>query len=59
MGYERDWTPVETTEVPCCICGVPGHIEYREWESSCGGFDDYYYRCKACGADWWVEGPDA
>lgn len=59
MGYQGDWKPVEDPKVPCRKCGVAGHIEYREWESSCGGYEDYKYRCAACGQNWWVEGADA
>jgi RecJ-like exonuclease len=59
MGFTSDWTPSERPEVPCPKCSVPGQIEWRGWESSCGGYDDYKYRCNACGHTWWVEGPDA
>jgi RecJ-like exonuclease len=58
MSYSHDWRAVED-EVPCRKCAVAGQIEYREWESSCGGHEDYHYRCRACGADWWCEGADA
>lgn len=34
-------------------------MESRCVESSCGGFDDYKFRCKDCGETWWAEGPDA
>ena len=59
MGYSLDWKPVERSEVPCRKSDEAGGIEYREWESSCGGYEDYHYRCTKCGADWWVEGADA
>lgn len=58
MAYETDWTPVKD-EVPCRKCNEVGGIEVREWESSCGGYDDYHYRCTKCSADWWIDGPDA
>jgi hypothetical protein len=32
-------------DVICCNCGTPGKIEYHIWESPCGGFEDYNYRC--------------
>ncbi len=59
MGYETDWTPVKNQTVPCRKCNETGGIEFREWESSCGGYEDYHYRCTKCGNDWWVEGADA
>lgn len=59
MGYQNEWTPVSSSDVPCRKCGEKGHIEYREWESSCGGFEDYHYRCNSCSSDWWVEGADS
>ncbi len=59
MTYQHDWVPVENGEVPCRKCGQAGHVEYREWESSCGGYEDYHYRCTTCKKDWWVEGADA
>jgi hypothetical protein len=57
--YETDWKPVARAEVPCRKCGVPGHIEFRDLESSCGGYEGVHYRCTNCGKDWWVEGADA
>lgn len=39
-------------------CGS-GDVRYRVWESSCGGYEDYHYRCFGCGKTWWVEGADA
>lgn len=58
MSYQHDWRAVED-DVPCRKCNVAGQIKYRKWESSCGGFEDYHYRCVACGKDWWCEGGDA
>ena len=58
MSYTSDWAPVKD-DVPCRKCGEIGGVEVRDWESSCGGFDDYHYRCLKCNEDWWIEGPDA
>lgn len=58
MATETDWRTI-LTSAPCRECGVAGRIEYSLWESDCGGFEDAHYRCLACGADWWVDGPDA
>lgn len=54
-----DWKPVSNPAVPCRKCKEPGGIEYYEWESPCGGYEDYHYRCTKCNADWWIEGADA
>ena len=58
MGYQHDWQPVPG-DYRCRHCNEVGRVEFREWESSCGGYEDYHYRCTACGDDWWVEGADA
>ena len=42
----------------CHKCGSED-VWYQEWESSCGGYEDYQYECCSCGKIWWVEGPDA
>jgi len=34
-------------------------VFFRTWESSCGGYEDEKYECRACGCVWWVDGPDA
>lgn len=36
-------------DVPCRKCGVHA-VSMREWESSCGGWEDYQYKCHHCGA---------
>jgi hypothetical protein len=37
-------------------CGAK--VQYRSWESSCGGYEDYQYRC-ASGHMWWIDGIDS
>lgn len=63
--FRDDWrhatiTNSEGIEVgwPCRKCDGR-NVYYREWESSCGGYDDIQYECRDCGRKWWVEGPDA
>jgi transposase-like protein len=41
----------------CPQCG--GKVKYRIWESSCGGYEDYNFKCQSCGHDWWVDGCDS
>lgn len=53
-----DWRPCDD-DIPCRKCKEVGTIELSVWESSCGGYEDYHYRCKSCGGDWWIDGPDA
>lgn len=50
-----EWKPA-TQE---CQCGDGEQLEYRVVESSCGGYEDYQYRCKACGKTFWVDGVDS
>lgn len=41
----------------CRKCGMIGQVKYRVWESSCGGYEDYNYKC-TCSHSWWVDGDD-
>jgi len=59
MSFTTEWKPEEDTSYACYKCGTVGQVEYRIWESSCGGYDDYKFRCNHCQETWWVEGPDA
>jgi len=42
----------------CRQCGSM-KVKYREWDSNCGAFTDYQYKCQRCGHVWWVDGIDA
>lgn len=46
-------------EIKCRECKAERHVRYRIWESSCGGYEDYNYKCFACGHSWWVDGIDS
>lgn len=59
MSYSPKWTPVKNDSFSCPKCQTKGQIEYREWESSCGGYEDLKYHCKSCDHMWWVEGSDS
>lgn len=48
----------ESKDRPCPKC-KGGPVMYRVWESSCGGYEDYKYRCAACGHTWWIDGIDS
>jgi DNA-directed RNA polymerase subunit M/transcription elongation factor TFIIS len=58
--YTNAWKPtkVENPKFVCRKCGSDD-VWYRKWESSCGGYDDTKYECRACERTWWVEGADA
>ena len=60
MGYTMEWerAEIKNARFKCPQCGGKS-IEYRVWESSCGGYDDLNYRCVDCGKEWWVESSDA
>ena len=53
-GTSGDWKP---GTIPCHKCGQET-VQYRVWESSCGGYEDVHYRCLNCKNEWWVEGDD-
>lgn len=44
-----------------CVCrrcrGT--NVRYRIWESHCGGYEDYNYKCFDCEYQWWVDGIDS
>lgn len=42
----------------CPICNTPT-MQYRVWESSCGGYEDLQYKCTTCNHGWWVDGIDS
>lgn len=54
-----DWRPTKATnpDFKCRKCGSDD-IWFREWESSCGGYDDIKYECRGCSRVWWVESSD-
>ncbi len=55
---EGDFGGWNKSITPCRDCGQP-KILWRMWESHCGGYEDYQYKCENCGKSWWVEGPDS
>lgn len=52
--FDSEWKDSGRT---CRHCG--GAMEYRVWESSCGGYEDEKHRCKECGKGYWIDGPDS
>lgn len=56
---DGDFQAWEDSKAPCRKCG--GAVKCRAWESSCGGYEDYQYRCQSreCGHSWWVDGCDS
>jgi len=53
---EGDFSPWHDVDRKCYRCG--GQMEEREWESHCGGYTDYKYRCKECMHTFWIDGDD-
>lgn len=49
----------EKAKGPCPNCGVEGQHFVKEWESSCGGYVDFKFRCGACNKIHWVDGIDS
>ncbi len=43
--------------VPCPVCRQHT-VHLAAWDSNCGGFTDWRYRCE-CGHTWWVDGVDS
>jgi hypothetical protein len=53
------FAPDKTVATPCRHCGKVGEVVEKAWDSSCGGWTDYRYDCRACGKGWWEEGIDS
>ena len=53
--FTAGWT---TCDAACPNCSSR-NTEYRTWESSDGGWEDYKYHCKDCGTTWWIDGIDS
>jgi transposase-like protein len=52
--FENNW---KDSIIKCPKCG--GDVQYRMWESSCGGYEDAKFKCKKCSYIWWVDGSDS
>ena len=48
----------EDTDCECRHCHAFA-VTVRQWDSNCGGYEDYKYTCGACGHVWWIEGIDS
>lgn len=59
-GDLSEWKPTaaENAGFKCRDCGS-NNVWYAKWDSSCGGWEDLKYHCRACGKVWWVEGIDS
>jgi len=53
-GDFADW---EDAKRACPKCNGP--MKCRMWESHCGGYEDYLYRCTKCPHSYWIDGPDS
>lgn len=60
--FASDWSKTDSAVTnpafKCPNCGAR-NISFRCWESDCGGFEDFQYRCDACDHTWWVESADS
>jgi DNA-directed RNA polymerase subunit M/transcription elongation factor TFIIS len=52
-----DWTL--DANFRCPKCKLQGEVWYRIVTSSDEAFEDENLRCRGCGHDWWIDGPDA
>ena len=55
-GDMGEFKKAENTK--CRKCGED-NVVYAVWESSCGGYEDYHYKCQSCNHSWWVDGIDS
>jgi len=53
-----DFTDFVECDTSCRECGA-SPVGVRKWESHCGGYEDYNFKCPACGHSWWVDGVDS
>ncbi len=63
MSFEAtsgDFTDKVPVTRNCRKCGdVPREQLCETWDSSCGGYTDYRYKCLTCGGYEWVDGCDS
>ena len=55
-GTFSEWNPCKSTECRRC---KSKNVKFRVWDSSCGGYEDYNYKCDDCGHSWWIDGIDS
>ena len=48
----------EKSSASCRKCKTR-NVMVRAWDSSCGSYTDYRYRCRSCNHVWWVDGSDS
>ena len=56
---DGDFSEPQLETAWCSKCGSEQPSEVQAWDSHCGGYTDYRYRCRTCGQQRWSEGPDA
>jgi hypothetical protein len=56
---EGDFGSWQDAGCPCRRCKSALATFARCWESHDGGYEDWQYRCLACGLVWWVDGIDS
>jgi len=58
-GKSGPWQAVTDPNFPCRKCHQAGRIEVSIWISDDEAFEDFHYRCLACGHNWWIDGIDS
>ena len=62
MSFEAtsgDFTGETQVSRYCSKCKVHTMHREQEWESSCGGHEDYKYTCTTCNTVQWIDGCDS
>ena len=55
---EGEFAKEQQASIPCRKCKSI-YVMVKSWDSSCGGYTDYKYRCLDCEHTWWIDGADA
>jgi len=56
--HEGDLGPAVAAKCLCRKCEAR-NVVVQDWSSSCGGWVDSKFTCRACGFVWWVDGIDS
>ena len=56
---EGKFTQLGVEVRPCARCRQPTRHHAVQWDSNCGGYEDFKYTCLNCGAVHWVDGIDS
>ena len=58
-GFEKSTNKYPTERWYCKHCMIETEHTVEQFDSSCGGYEDYKYTCITCKHGFWIDGPDS